>query len=94
RLTRSTGLGARRLYRDHVTGELNEETALPPGASTEGLHGDRTALVRLSREDADALGRELVETFDRYAARRLPEGQGQTYLVQIALLPVSPEDEP
>ena len=90
------GLTARLIYRDD-RGELQTETALPPGTTWADLRGgqagsDFSGVHWLSDEQA----REVNDLFEalrqRLQAAPSPERPGRPYLISVALAPLRPGD--
>jgi len=96
RAMRSAQVG-RRIYRDAVSGELNNES--DPGEDLllrtrqEASPGnDVTLTVWLSDQEAQHFAQAFEDLYRRLEAARRPTGEGQAYLVRFGLLPLTGED--
>ena len=90
---------ARVIYRDANTGELHSETARrpdepPSDPGRDALANDVTDLVRLDPRQALEFLDELNALYRRVQATRLPDGKGQAFLIQYALVALAPDDAP
>ena len=89
-------LDGRVIYRDANTGELHSETALRPDkpllVGRDAPGNDVTDVLQLEPRQALEFLNELNALYRRIHAARLPDGKGQAFLVQFALVALAPED--